>query len=135
MKRILILLATMGLSVLLFASAALAQQGGGMGQENEMQPNDHMMQQGAMMNSASAMSSPSATATASPSATASASPTASATATPTTMATATATPTTAASMLPDTGGPSLATPIALAAALALVGSGVGTLALVGRRDP
>ena len=108
MKRVLILLATMALIVWLSASVALAQQGDEMGQENEMKPEDHMMRQDAMTATATAMSSSSATATAGP---------------------------TATSVLPDTGGSSLATPIALAAALALVGSGIGALAFGRRRAP
>ena len=121
----------MALIVPLFASVALAQQGDQMGRENEMQPEDRMMGQEHPEDQMMQQGMMTATASASSTATAAASPTASATATPT--AKATASP--AASALPDTGGPSRAAPIALAAALALVGSGVGALALARRRVP
>jgi hypothetical protein len=79
-----------------------------------------------MGSAALAVQHPTGGMTASPTATATASPTATATASPTATATATASP------LPRTGGSSLAAPFALAAALALVGSGVATLALLRR---
>jgi hypothetical protein len=56
--------------------------------------------------------------------------TAMSTASPT--ATATASPTATATALPSTGGPELTLPVTLVASLALMGSGVGALALVQR---
>jgi hypothetical protein len=101
MKKVLLVLSVSAVLVLLFASAALAQNykyGGGM----------------------KASPTASASATASPSASASATATASATAS----ATATASP------LPTTGGPPLVGPLTLVATLTLIGSGVGALVLL-----
>ena len=103
-KRIVLLLALSAVMVLMFASAVLAEQHGG----------------GAMTATATATASPTATATAT------ASPTAAATAQYAQYATATAT------ALAPTGGPSLAPPFALVAAVVLVGSGLAALVFVRR---
>jgi hypothetical protein len=84
MKRVLILLTATAVIVLMFASAALAEQHGG------------------------------------------------ATATPTATTAATAQYAQYATPLPPTGGPSLAAPFALVAALALMGSGVAALVFLRR---
>ena len=107
MKKVLLVLSVSAVLVLLFATAALAQNygknyGGGM----------------------NASPTASASATASATASASASATASATASPT--ATATASP------LPTTGGPPLVGPLTWVATLTLIASGVGALMLVRR---
>src|SRR5215218_129477 len=111
MKKVLLVFGVSAVLVLLFASAALAQNygknyGGGMNASPTA--------------SASATASP----TASACATASASATASATASPT--ATATASP------LPTTGGPPLVGPLTWVATLTLIASGVGALVLLRR---
>ena len=115
MKKILLLLTVSAVLVLLFASAALAQNYGG-------------AMNASPTASASAMASPtaSASAMASPTATATATATASATAAATASATATA------SALPTTGGPPLVGPLTWVATLALIASGFGALVLVRR---
>src|SRR5215204_5904782 len=105
MKKVLLVLSVSAVLVLLFASAALAQNYG--------------KKYGGGMNA-----SPTATASAT------ASPTASASATATASATASATAT--ASPLPTTGGPPLVGPLTWVATLTLIGSGVGALMLVRR---
>ena len=142
MKKALILLTTTVFVFLLFASPALAQ-GYGMGQEDQMmQPEDQMMQQGAMDATASAATSPTASATARATASSAATASPSATASPTAAAgpTATAAETSAPAasadsddVLPDTGGPSPATLMALVAALILAASGAGALVLARNR--
>ncbi len=106
MKRVLILLAATAVMVLVFAPAAFADQHGG----------------GAMTATATAT----ATTTANPTASPTASPTAAATAQYAQYATVTAT------ALAPTGGPSLGSPFALVASLALVGSGLAALVFVRR---
>ena len=113
MKKVLVVLSVSAVLVLLFASAALAQNyknGGGM--------------------NASATATASATASPTASASATASPTASASASAT--ASATASPTATATALPTTGGPPLVGPVTWVATLTLMASGVGALVLVRR---
>ena len=123
MKRILVLLSATAVMVLMFASAAPAVV---------HLCSNHPNQQSAQ---AALNQDPSLAPTLDPDgdgtacedffgATASPTATATATASPTATATATA--------LADTGGPSLVVPLAVAAALALVGSGVAALALLRR---
>jgi hypothetical protein len=107
MKKVLLVFTVSAVLILLFASAALAQNykyGGGMNASPTA--------------SASAMASPTATATA--------------TATASATAAATASPTATASALPTTGGPPLVGPVTWVATLALIASGVGALVLVRR---
>lgn len=157
MKRAMIVLGVAAFMVLLFGSAATAQNENEMGREdaieqenefeheNEFQREDELevedefqredefeleddvVRQGAMNATASASPTVTARATATPTAT----PTAAATAAPDVRGAAG--PTVHVRTLPDTGGPSLAAPVALVAALVLVGSGVGILALRSRR--
>jgi hypothetical protein len=109
MKKVLLVLSVSAVLVLLFASAAFAQNyGGGM--------------------NASPTASASATASPTASATATASPSASATATATASATASATAT--ASALPTTGGVPLGGLVSWVATLTLIASGVGALVLL-----
>lgn len=120
MKRILILLSATALMVLLFASAAPA---------SVHLCGNHPNQQSAQ---AALNQDPSLAPTLDPDGDGTACEDFfGATASPT--ATATASPTATATALADTGGPSLVLPLAVAAALALVGSGVATLALLRRR--
>jgi hypothetical protein len=115
MKKVLLVLSVSAVLVLLFASAALAQNygknyGGGM--------------------NASATATASATASPTASATATASPTATATATATASTTASATAT--ASPLPTTGGVPLVGPLTWVVTLTLIASGVGAVLLLRR---
>jgi len=109
MKKVLLVLTVSAVLVLLFTSAALAQNnryGGGMN------------------------ASPTATASATASPTATASATASATATATATASATASPTATATALPTTGGVPLGGLVSLVATLTLIASGVGAVVLL-----
>ena len=109
MKKVLLVFAVSAVLILLLASTALAQYGGG-------------GMNASPTATASATASPTATATAT------ASPTATATATAT--AAATASPTATASPLPTTGGPPLGGLVTWVATLTLIGSGVGALMLL-----
>jgi len=111
MKKVLLVFGVSAVLVLLFASAAIAQNYG--------------KNYGGGMNA-----SPTASASASPTASATASATATATATATASATASATAT--ASALPTTGGPPLVGPLTWVATLTLIASGVGALMLLRR---
>jgi hypothetical protein len=127
MKRTITMLAMSAMAVLLVAPAALAQDPGGLSpsgtqtpaQPYQAQPLSPMqINQGVGSIPQDATASPDATATSTASPSATASPTA--TASPS----STASPSATASALPDTGGPSLGTPIAVAAALVLMVSGL-----------